>query len=222
MLWRRVLSLIYPYQCILCNTDLPLSSSDPVCSSCKEKIIFLDKETVCKICGRPLSSGVCEECEQGKNHFDLLRSVALYEGQWREIIHHYKYKGKFYLSKFSEELTISTKPSTKIKLLAATKRSGIFEVSKYITAEKKWLSASFFVELGEPVGEVKSMNDLQVDFRTGFALVKVEAVLKKSKTLEPMLLKDSTSGNDIELLLPTRTANKVVSRATLVRGGNFL
>ena len=99
MLWRRVLSLIYPYQCILCNTDLPLSSSDPVCSSCKEKIIFLDKETTCKICGKPLSSGVCEECEQGKNHFDLLRSVALYEGQWREIIHHYKYKGKFYLSK---------------------------------------------------------------------------------------------------------------------------
>jgi len=99
-LWRRVLSLIYPYQCLICHRALPLSYHYPLCFSCEEEIIFLERETLCEICGRPLASGLCNECKQEKNSFDLLRSVAIYEGIWREIIHHYKYHGKFYLSTF--------------------------------------------------------------------------------------------------------------------------
>ncbi len=100
MLWRKVLSLVYPYHCIICQTALPLSYPHPVCFSCEEEVIFLTRETICEICGRPLASGLCNECKQRKNSFDLLRSAAIYEGKWRDIIHHYKYHGKFYLSAF--------------------------------------------------------------------------------------------------------------------------
>ncbi len=97
---RKAISLIYPYKCILCGKTLPVSYDEPICPICKERIKFLEGEKLCKICGKPLSSDICEECERGKNKFDFHRAVAVYEGNWREIIHQYKYHEKFYLFKF--------------------------------------------------------------------------------------------------------------------------
>ncbi len=100
LLLRRVLNLIYPLQCFICGSPIPVEKGGYVCDKCKESFVFLKGEEICQICGKPQVSSLCWDCRQNVYSFDRARSVALYEGNWREMIHLFKYRNFPYLSSF--------------------------------------------------------------------------------------------------------------------------
>lgn len=53
---------------------------------------------ICRICGKPedkyFNNGLCEDCCINKPPFAMARSVALYEGVLKAVIHKFKFNGK--------------------------------------------------------------------------------------------------------------------------------
>jgi len=68
-----------------------------LCSNCVKAIAFI-KSPLCSICGEPFESlsgpdHTCGRCLKNKPHFDMARSIFLYEGTIQALIHHIKYHG---------------------------------------------------------------------------------------------------------------------------------
>lgn len=105
---KRFFSLVYPNICLVCESSLDFEERSPFCKVCEEEIKFLKGERICMVCGRPVESGICYECSRGRRYLDFSRSVALYEGKWREIIHLYKYHGFYSLFSYLGEKLLET------------------------------------------------------------------------------------------------------------------
>lgn len=83
---------LFPPECVVCGAD-----NYSICKSCLDKINFI-QDPVCQICGAPLRVGtLCKECRRQSPSFDILRSVAFYEGTIRKAIHQLKYQRNFTL-----------------------------------------------------------------------------------------------------------------------------
>lgn len=93
-LFNRVLDLVYPRRCAVCDeiTDYP---GRGVCSSCENKIIYI-KAPFCMKCGRQLNrqeGELCEACMRKKHLF--VQGTALYDyGSMSDSIFRFKYEGR--------------------------------------------------------------------------------------------------------------------------------
>lgn len=106
--------------CLICQSDLPVSSWDTVfslkppkqlCDSCHE-MLKLIKGELCAICGRPLDAvpkeyqqnGVCNDClrwEKNEHWCGILKknvSVYYYNSFMKEILSYYKFRGDYQLA----------------------------------------------------------------------------------------------------------------------------
>ncbi len=105
-----MLDLIFPNVC--CSCDHPLSGDINLCTPCLDEIKFLSELSRCTKCGVPFGfygpedgdnsenaagtgdgGHLCGKCIQGKFSFKHARSVALYDGKIRDMIHRFKYEG---------------------------------------------------------------------------------------------------------------------------------
>lgn len=75
----KLWNLLYPRRCAVCDGALT-SSESGVCSECRDKIKYIDKN-VCCICGRPVKrrEEMCMECRGTKHLFAGGRSVLSYD-----------------------------------------------------------------------------------------------------------------------------------------------
>ena len=69
-----------PMVCLCCRIDLPKRSIYPVCQACVSKT-------------KPAYP-------RPAKYLDALYCAGVFEGEWRELVHLYKYKGKEYLADF--------------------------------------------------------------------------------------------------------------------------
>lgn len=110
------LDLIYPAVCKICGSNLDESRKACICQACWDKIKLIKPPYCCK-CGIPMEShsffynnnnnALCSECKLGRLNFvDKVRSIAVFEGSMRGIIHLFKYKSKLALAHYISELTI--------------------------------------------------------------------------------------------------------------------
>ena len=85
---------------------------NPLCTGCEESVDYLDELSVCAVCGAPFgyfegrTSGtwelpqeaegahLCSKCLSGRYSFNRARSVSVYQGPVREMVHSFKYEGK--------------------------------------------------------------------------------------------------------------------------------
>lgn len=96
---RKILNVIsnviYPRRCAFC--DGILNSKEPyICRKCAEKVRFIEGRT-CVTCGTIMKSmyeNVCPECQNSRHIFDEGFSPFAYEGDIRESIARYKYRGR--------------------------------------------------------------------------------------------------------------------------------
>ena len=122
-----MLDLIFPGVCSGC--DSPVENERLVCGSCIAEIKFVREFSSCEKCGTPFgyfgdtegdtddgigqksASGgatghLCGKCLSGKFSFAAARSVALYEGKIRDIIHQFKYEGRLGLESYLSDMMI--------------------------------------------------------------------------------------------------------------------
>jgi ComF family protein len=91
-LGRGLLDLLYPTFCAGCGQTGIL-----YCPTCRGKVCFITPP-LCPLCGRPCPLGStlraptpCERCVAHPVSLDGIRSVALFEGTLRKVIHRFKY-----------------------------------------------------------------------------------------------------------------------------------
>ena len=124
---RIMLDLIFPETCSGCDT--PVSNRYPVCDSCTSDVKFISDYSICERCGTPFgffsddshdpadttilssaSGHLCGKCLKGGFSFDRARSVVIYEGMMRDMIHEFKYRGRLGLEGFLVSLMIERFP----------------------------------------------------------------------------------------------------------------
>ena len=102
--WRAVSHFFFPQRCSCCRLDLPYKHSAPLCAACAAQL----KKTgplVCQRCGRVLPSGGahCFACRGSKaEHYKckIIRSVFVFEGPARRLVHALKYRQAFTLARY--------------------------------------------------------------------------------------------------------------------------
>ncbi len=98
------MGLLFPPECQVCRSMLPLRDSSGVCPKCESQIQWI-KPPHCAGCGRTLKNlkralcGICESESEPLN-FDRAYACAAYQGPAREILHRYKFDRRIFLGNF--------------------------------------------------------------------------------------------------------------------------
>jgi len=84
--------LLFPKNCVICGKNLNFQRDISICIFCENQIPLI-REPRCRICGKPLISeqGVCLRCRERDFAFENSRSLFVYSGQIKKIIHSYKF-----------------------------------------------------------------------------------------------------------------------------------
>ena len=105
-------SVLFPSDCPVCLQPLERFHLGGICLNCWTSIKLIRKP-YCFKCGIPLEAKssiplkpeadrnkkfACNRCRSKKRQFALARSLGEYTGSLREIIHHYKFGRKSYIS----------------------------------------------------------------------------------------------------------------------------
>lgn len=115
--WRAlgdalVAALLAP-PCAVCGTVLQTPTRSPVCAACWASVAVL-APPLCLTCGEGLPSwrvvscaaGRCARCRRAPRAVDRARSVGLYEGTLRALVHALKYDGRRSLARPLADLMI--------------------------------------------------------------------------------------------------------------------
>ena len=114
-----ILDLIFPKICSCCNS---LARENIICDLCLSNVRLIGGRKICVKCGLPFGldnsiehirydEHLCGKCLMGTYCFDRARSVALYEGWLREILHRFKYQGKLGLGRVLTRILAEHYPS---------------------------------------------------------------------------------------------------------------
>lgn len=91
----RMTELLYPRKCPLC--DGILGGKEPLlCRNCGKKLKFAE-EPRCFRCGKPLvreEEEYCHDCRRNAHVFERCTGPFLYEGEYRQSILRFKYRGR--------------------------------------------------------------------------------------------------------------------------------
>ncbi len=121
-----MLELLFPNLCASCG--LQPAAGKEVCKKCEDEIDFLKELSVCAQCGVPFgyfdskssqtmdvpqeaeNPHLCAKCLKGHYSFKRARSVAVYRGPIREMLHSFKYEGKLKLARALSDTMIENMP----------------------------------------------------------------------------------------------------------------
>ncbi|MGN0788887.1 MAG: ComF family protein [Christensenellales bacterium] len=95
------------YNCISCGKELRNPNRYGLCDECKGKIEFLHDD-ICHKCGRREMSEAdyCLTCQNHERHFLRNRSVCVYDGIAKTLIHRYKFGGKKYYAPYFANMLV--------------------------------------------------------------------------------------------------------------------
>lgn len=122
-----MLDLIFPKIC--CSCEKPLTYKSALCGPCSGEIKFINELSSCAVCGAPFGffsseesdnlqtapgtgdeGHLCGKCVRGKFSFKRARSVVIYEGKLRDMIHEFKYEGRLSLEGVLSDLLFDNFP----------------------------------------------------------------------------------------------------------------
>lgn len=98
---NKLLNLLFPSKCPVCNNISESTAYNPICTECWDSIERYSGPA-CNICGIPTVSNytiTCESCLRTKPPFSQILYYGIYEGVLKEVIHLLKFNGIKRLSK---------------------------------------------------------------------------------------------------------------------------
>lgn len=98
---NRLLNILFPSSCPLCQNPTTHHKTAPVCSYCWDTVKPYDG-AICRRCGAPLVSNAsltCGECLKDETDFTYARSFGLHDGALKKAINLFKFHGIKHLSK---------------------------------------------------------------------------------------------------------------------------
>jgi len=93
------LNLLYPPHCAICLSET--STGEHLCADCRKQAPVI-AAPFCAICSEPFFGQIdgpftCPNCHERRFHFTNAVACRQSKGVVRELIHRFKYNGKFYL-----------------------------------------------------------------------------------------------------------------------------
>lgn len=101
-IWGPLLDAFLPRICSLCRLRIHQPDRDHLCAGCEEKLEWLGL-TCCMKCGAAAAGSPgfrpfqCPECRGRPLGFDRAVAIGRYEGSFRDLVHHFKYRGEGHL-----------------------------------------------------------------------------------------------------------------------------
>ncbi len=92
-MFAALLNLIFPPACLFCRRPLlPQERQAFICIACSKKKPFFQQE-VCPVCAAPLAAEGC--CQREGRSYTFTGTLALgpYQGELKECLHRFKYRG---------------------------------------------------------------------------------------------------------------------------------
>ena len=89
---ERIVNLIYPPRCPLCDTLMP-KGPGLICLNCSQKRQYITS-TICLKCGKPIlesENNLCNDCTNRKHYFDRGWAVFVYDNQIKKSLYRFKY-----------------------------------------------------------------------------------------------------------------------------------
>jgi ComF family protein len=110
-----VSKMVYPWVCCVCGGHNKGQSG--VCSLCIEQLPWCSRESLCVVCGLPISasmsvSKICGECQKSPPYYDRIQANFWYQSPIDKLISGYKYFNQWENAQTLTELSI--KPFTEV------------------------------------------------------------------------------------------------------------
>ncbi|MCX8157099.1 MAG: ComF family protein [Verrucomicrobiae bacterium] len=111
-----LLAFFYPELCQVCLNAQAGHPNGYVCSACAAQAQPLGPPW-CDVCGQPFAGNItgafiCADCQATPPQFDYARSVMVFDGPVRKIIHQWKYRQAFWLEpRLAPWLTTAATPA---------------------------------------------------------------------------------------------------------------
>lgn len=85
---------MFPNPCVVCNK--PTHRDAFVCDGCKDELIYIGRNSVCRTCLSPIPSSetLCGACLLNPPGYDRLVSCVHFTGAVRKSLHRYKFRGR--------------------------------------------------------------------------------------------------------------------------------
>ena len=157
MIPGRILDILFPPKCPFCKEIL--EESLPVCHNCLEELSFIEADSQCRICGRPLgeySYHTCGDCRDRKKYFIHSFTPLIYKDIARDGAIAFKTSHPYYAKAFAYLLAdriLSSEfyvPFDSITYVPQSRRSlkkRGYNQSKLIAQELAKILISFIMEL---------------------------------------------------------------------------
>lgn len=101
---NALLESIFPRYCVVCER-----LGGYLCQDCQSAISVVSS-SCCVICGIPFEADVlphpCSDCCAQSPHYDLHRSVFVFNDVMKKLIHDFKYRHEFWLKNFFSSYTL--------------------------------------------------------------------------------------------------------------------
>lgn len=88
---RNLINVCFPPVCLHCHTEID-SQDMWLCGSCFDKLSFIPEQH-CPKCGYPTEDSECNNCAENHYVFTQAKSVFLFDGPAKTLVHALKYDG---------------------------------------------------------------------------------------------------------------------------------
>ncbi len=96
-IYRGLIDIIFPRNCLLCRHYHPDTAHDPLCPSCRDALPW-NKPPFCVRCSRHLEAlteeSLCPSCRAHPPHFDESWALLRYEAGGSELLRRFKFRDK--------------------------------------------------------------------------------------------------------------------------------
>ena len=97
---NKLLNYVFPWVCSLCDKGTPLDERY-ICRDCLSQLTYTGEDN-CPLCGTDFDTllDICPQCVKQSRPWTRGGAPLKFEGNSREIVHHFKYNSKLVLSRF--------------------------------------------------------------------------------------------------------------------------
>ena len=97
----KITNFFFPITCVVCGRSLFFDDKFRICDECVSGLEMIDG-LYCRKCGKVLPDGGenCYSCRKISDyHFENIRSVCVYDGTAKDLVHKFKYGGRDYIGR---------------------------------------------------------------------------------------------------------------------------
>lgn len=123
---EALLETLSPTRCAGCERPGAL-----LCDDCLNKLVLIDPEESCTLCGAPYGRVLCTECRGAASSLDRCLACALFSGALPRVIRAYKDGGERRLARVIAELLLDT--ALHAQVAAPDRYGGILAGADFIT-----------------------------------------------------------------------------------------